>query len=241
MRHARRPDGTAVVVKLIRAHSDELSLLRYLGSITSVDNHTIPLLATFNLSVGTFMVIPEATPLDLGCKHGYFQGEVAHLSRQLVNGVAFLHENGVAHLDIKPGNIVVTRQNHVYIIDFDISVLVNGPDELIDQWLGTPPWMAPEIGDQDGPRCLYSPIRADLWSCGLVLRYLALRRGKEEDIFETLARQLLNKKPYFRPMLSLPRLDKKMRLPSPGKATLVLTSRHHELKRTRDAHSHRSL
>jgi serine/threonine protein kinase len=237
MRCATRPDGTAVVVKLIHAHSNELSLLQYLGSITSVGNHTIPLLATFNLSVGTFMVIPEATPLGLGCKLGYFQGEVAHLSRQLVDGVAFLHENGVAHLDIKPGNMVVTLQSHLYIIDFDISVRVDGPDELIDEWLGTPPWMAPEIGDRHGPRRPYSPIRADLWSCGLVLQALANRRGKEDDMFETLARQLLNKNPHLRPMLSSSRSDKAMQHSSSGNATgkaMPTPSDHGGLKRKRD-------
>lgn len=56
--------------------------------------------------------------------------------------------------------------------------------------------MALEIGDQDRPRRLYSPIRADLWSCGLMLRYLA-RKGdvKEENSLEVLTKQLLNKFP----------------------------------------------
>jgi serine/threonine protein kinase len=73
---------------------------------------------------------------------------------------------------------------------------------LIDRWCGTPGWMAPEIGHQDGPKCWYSPIRADLWSCGLVLQYLA-SKGEvvEENPFEVLTRQLLNKKPGLRPLL----------------------------------------
>jgi serine/threonine protein kinase len=244
MRHATQPDGTAVVIKLIRARSNELSFLQYLGSTASACNHTIPLLATFNLSVGTFIVIPEATPLDLGFKLGEFRGKVADLSRQLVDGVVFLHENGVAHLDIKPGNIVVARRSQLYIIDFDISVRVDGPDELIDRFIGTPPWMAPEIGDEHGPRHLYSPIRADLWSCGLVLRYLASKRGEEDDMFKTLAAKLLNKNPRLRPMLSSSRLDEATYLSSSGnathlsslgKATRVATSRDHGLKRTRNA------
>jgi serine/threonine protein kinase len=124
--------------------------------------------------------------------------------------------------------MVVTLQSHLYIIDFDISVRVDGLDELIDQWRGTPPWMAPEIGDQDVPRRIYIPIRADLWSCGLVLWYLASRRGEEDDMFETLARQLLNKNPYLPPMLTSS---------SSGKATGKVTpppSDHGGLKRKRD-------
>ena len=210
MRHAGQSDGTPVVVKLIRARSNEPSLLKYLGSIGSASNHIIPLLKTFEFSVGTFIVTPEAAPLDLGLNFGDFDGKIADLGWQLVHGVKFLHKNRVAHLDIKPGNIVVARRTHLYIIDFDISVRVDDPDSMIDQWLGTPPWMAPEIGDQHGPRRLYSPIRADLWSCGLVLQYLA-RRGKEGDVLKPFAGQLLNKDPSLRPMLSsmdLPNMDK---------------------------------
>jgi hypothetical protein len=224
MRHAIQPDGTAVVLKLIHARSNELSILQYLDPITSACNHTIPLLGTFNLSVGTFIVTPEATPLDLGLNLGHFHGKVADLSQQLVDGVAFLHEHGVAHLDIKPGNIIVARRSHLYIIDFDISVRVYGPGELIDRWLGTPPWMAPEIGDRYGPRRPYSPIRADLWSCGLVLRYLASKRGKEDDTFETLAGQLLNKHPHLRPMLSLSCSGKATHLSRSVKATHLSSS-----------------
>jgi serine/threonine protein kinase len=91
-------------------------------------------------------------------------------SQQLIEGVAFLHGHGIAHLDIRPQNIVALP-NQLLIIDFDISVRVDGPNPLIDRWCGTPGWMAPEIGHQDGPKCLYSPIRADLWTCGLMLRY----------------------------------------------------------------------
>jgi serine/threonine protein kinase len=74
---------------------------------------------------------------------------------------------------------------------------------LIGRWCGTTGWMAPEIGHQYGPRCLYSPIRADLWSCGLMLRYLA-RKGavkNENNPHGALTRQLLNKNPQLRPLL----------------------------------------
>jgi len=41
-----------------------------------------------------------------------------------------------------------------------------------------------------------------LWSCGLMLRYLASKGGvKEENPFETLTRQLLNNNPRLRPLL----------------------------------------
>ena len=154
--------------------------------------------------MGTFIFLPEATPLDVGFALGMFRSKVVDLGRQLIEGVAFLHRHGIAHLDIKPQNIV-TLSNQLFIIDFDISVRVSDPNALVDRWCGTPGWMAPEIGHQDGPKCFYCPIRADLWSCGLMIRYLASKGAvkKENNPLEALTRQLLNKNPRLRPLLHL--------------------------------------
>jgi serine/threonine protein kinase len=201
MRHAKQSNGSAVVVKLLYPGSNELQILQYLRSIKSSYNPTISF-ATIHLNMmETFIILPKATPLDLGFAIGLFCSKGMDFSHQLIEGVAFLHLHGIAHLDIKPQNIVVLR-NQLFIIDFDISVRVDGPNTLIDRWCGTPEWMAPEIGDQDGPKCLYSPIRADLWSCGLMLRYLA-RKGAAKE--HTLTRQLLNRNPRLRPLLYVQR------------------------------------
>jgi serine/threonine protein kinase len=204
MRYAKDKSGTGVIVKRVRPRSDELLILQHLHSVDSLNNHTISLLQTFNLDKGTFFFVPEGTPLDHGFTFGRFSSNnTVNFSQQLVEGVAFLHGHSIAHLDIKPSNIVV-RRNRLFIIDFDISVRVDGPDTMIDRWRGTPVWMALEIGkNQDGPRCFYSPIRADLWSCGLVLQYLASKGAGEENPYEALTRDLLNKDPRRPPLLNV--------------------------------------
>ena len=200
MRHATQSNGTAVVVKLLHDFH-ELQILQDLQRIDSPINHTIPLLGMLKSNSWTFILLPEATPLDDRFAVGMIHDNVKNFSQQLIEGVAFLHSQGIAHLDIKPQNIVVLR-NQLFIIDFDISVRVDGPSALIDRWRGTPGWMAPEIGHRDGPKCWYSPIRADLWSCGLVLQYLAKEGDvEEENPFEVLARELLNNTPPLRPLL----------------------------------------
>jgi serine/threonine protein kinase len=203
MRYAKDDNGTAVVVKRLRPGCDELRILQDLHLIKSQHNHTIPLLRTLDLDKGTFIVLSEGTPLDYGFEFGRFpSSEILNFSQQLVEGVAFLHSHSIAHLDIKPPNIVVLEKR-MFIIDFDIAVRVDGPDTLIDRSRGTPEWMAPEIGKHpDGRRRLYSPIRADLWSCGLVLRYLASEgAGQEGNPYEALTRDLLNNDPQLRPLL----------------------------------------
>lgn len=203
MRYAKRSDGTPVVVKLLCPRSDELRILQRLHSIKLPNNPVIPLIGTLELNLGTFIVLPTASPLDLELTLGTFPSSmVVDLSRQLIAGVGFLHRHGIAHLDIKPGNLVVLG-NRLFIIDFDISVCVNDPDALIDRWCGTPRWMAPEIGHKDGPRNWYSPIRADLWSCGQTLEYLADEGGVTENPLEALIKQLLNTDPRRRPLLHL--------------------------------------
>ena len=200
MRSATRSTGGSVVVKLLGVRSSELEILEHLHSVKSPYNHTIPLLDTFKLDVGTFIVLPEATPLNIGFAFGEFRSDVLDFSRQLLEGVAFLHSRGIAHLDIKPENLVALSKQ-LFIIDFDIAVRVDGKDALIDRRCGTLEWMAPEIGREDEPKRLYSPIRADLWSCGLVLQYLASKGAVKENPFEGLTYRLLNKNPQLRPLL----------------------------------------
>jgi serine/threonine protein kinase len=198
MRHATHSSGTQVVVKLLRPGSDELEILQYLQSFTSSDKYILPLIGTLTLDVGTFFLLPEAIPLNQGFAIQTFRDKDVDFGSQLTNGVAYLHRCNVAHLDIKPQNIVALK-NRLFIIDFDISIRVSGPDMTIDRWCGTPGWMAPEIGHQNGPRRPYSPIRADLWSCGLMLRYLA---SNGVVTSKTLTEQLLRKDPCLRPLLA---------------------------------------
>jgi serine/threonine protein kinase len=124
MRHTIHSNGTAAVVKLLY-DSHELQILRELHQIDSPINHTIPLLGVLELNTWTFVLLPEATPLDDRFAHGMIHDNVVDFSQQLIEGVAFLHSQGIAHLDIKPQNIVVVR-NKLFIIDFDIGMPRSG-------------------------------------------------------------------------------------------------------------------
>jgi serine/threonine protein kinase len=202
MRYAKQSGGANVVVKKLRPDSNELSILQHLHSFAPSHNYVLPILTALELDVGMFIFVPEGTPLELGFTFKMFSNKGADFSRQLIEGVAFLHRCDIAHLDLKPANLVVLK-NRLLIIDFDISVRVDGPDTLIDHWCGTPGWMAPEIGHKDGPVCLYSPIRADLWPCGRMLEYLAKKGVVQDNWFKTLTKRLLNKNPRLRPLLGV--------------------------------------
>ncbi|XP_014268203.2 serine/threonine-protein kinase 17A isoform X1 [Maylandia zebra] len=100
----------------------------------------------------------------------FSEEDVKRLMRQILEGVAFLHQNNVVHLDLKPQNILLTSTSplgDIKIVDFGLSRMVSSHQEL-REIMGTPEYVAPEILN-------YEPISTatDMWSVG-VLAYVML-------------------------------------------------------------------
>jgi serine/threonine protein kinase len=89
----------------------------------------------------------------------------------------------MAHLDIKPSNLVYTNESRPRLETFDVDIVVQvqNEEEEINDYCGSGDWMASEIGEENGPRRKYSPIRADKWSCVAVFS-ACLRRDMEKSI-----------------------------------------------------------
>ncbi|MEO8675649.1 MAG: serine/threonine-protein kinase [Casimicrobiaceae bacterium] len=89
---------------------------------------------------------------------------IAEIIAQVADGLAFAHENGVVHRDIKPPNIMVLDNGVVKITDFGIAMLPTGGRTLVGTVFGSPKYMSPEriAGHKvDG--------RSDIFSLGTVL------------------------------------------------------------------------
>ena len=89
------------------------------------------------------------------------------IAADVLNALAYSHEQGVVHNDIKPGNIMISADGSVRIMDFgiaqalnDISITVSQPDHV----LGTAKYMAPELatGERAEPP-------SDVYALGCVL------------------------------------------------------------------------
>lgn len=57
--------------------------------------------------------------------HSLTYDEAACVADALVQALAFAHENGVLHLDIKPANVLIDRNGHVKLADFGMATLAS--------------------------------------------------------------------------------------------------------------------
>lgn len=103
-------------------------------------------------------------------EESFKEKDVVHLMVQILEGLIFLHENNIVHLDLKPQNILLTEpfpKGDIKICDLGFACLTNTGEDIRDI-IGTPDYVAPEVLD-------YEPlsIQADMWSLG-VLSYVML-------------------------------------------------------------------
>ena len=90
---------------------------------------------------------------------------------QVLQGLQYLHDQGVIHRDIKGANILTTKDGTVKLADFGVSTsTLAGPDKEA-QVVGTPYWMAPEIIQLSG-----ATSSSDIWSVGCTV--IELLQGK---------------------------------------------------------------
>ena len=201
---AQSTDGTYVIAKLVKKGSHEQYIHYGLSRNKSTLNHTIPLLDIIPSSLGSIIILPYETTLhEIANFDKTFPQISIQLSQELIEGVAFLHKQDIAHLDIKPFNIVYSQGlKRLYLIDFSLSKRCDDEDEMVTMSCGTKGWSAPEIElDRDKPRRAFSPIRADLWSCGKVLRFMSERSGKIHGSISMIIDKLMDDEPWRRPLL----------------------------------------
>ncbi|KAL2591699.1 hypothetical protein AAZX31_12G026300 [Glycine max] len=86
---------------------------------------------------------------------------VALYIAQVLEGLVYLHEQGVIHRDIKGANILTTKEGLVKLADFGVATKLTEADVNTHSVVGTPYWMAPEVIEMAGV-CAAS----DIWSVG---------------------------------------------------------------------------
>ncbi|VDN56232.1 unnamed protein product [Dracunculus medinensis] len=115
-----------------------------------------------------------------------------HFFRQLAAAIQYMYAMNVAHMDLKPQNILLTNRYRplIKVSDFGLSQYLNH-SEFTTSFRGSPLYMAPEIfnyGQYDN--------RVDLWSSGVILYECLYGRAPfATDSYEKLIDQIKSHEP----------------------------------------------
>ena len=128
-------------------------------------------------------LIARKAPLPLATKVGYVV--------QACRALEYAHRRGVIHRDVKPANIMVTRDGVVKVVDFGIARLADTSKTQTGMLLGTLAYMSPEQvrGQQADARC-------DIWAMGVVLyELITYQRPFTGENHAALLLSILQKEP----------------------------------------------
>ncbi|KAJ8747290.1 hypothetical protein K2173_011555 [Erythroxylum novogranatense] len=129
------------------------NIVKYLGSLKTRTHLFIILEYVENGSLANIIKPNKFGPFP--------ESLVAVYIAQVLEGLVYLHEQGVIHRDIKGANILTTKEGLVKLADFGVATKLNEADVNTHSVVGTPYWMAPEVIEMSGV-CAAS----DIWSVG---------------------------------------------------------------------------
>lgn len=187
--------GFGEVFRALDRKTGELVAVKVLKDVTNVDDevvdrfrrelrlmsekldhpHVVPVIAHGDLSEvdALWCAMPLATA-SLHDEIGDFRGDhtaVVDLARQLCAGLAYVHDAGVLHRDLKPGNVLRTAEGVWAISDFGLAREFERQTEALTstlaQGMGTIVYASPEQWAK--PKS--AEIRDDVFSMGKILQH----------------------------------------------------------------------
>lgn len=159
----RIPNGEQNVQREIQL----LKILRHKNVIELVDvifnDEKQKMYLVMEFCVGVLQDMLEASPgkkFPQRQAHDYFT--------QLLDGLEYLHGQGVVHKDIKPGNLLLTLDQTLKITDFGVAEALDmfSPEDTCYTGQGSPAFQPPEIANGAEQ---FSGIKVDIWSSGVTL------------------------------------------------------------------------
>ncbi|MBO0473451.1 serine/threonine protein kinase [Enterococcus ureasiticus] len=108
--------------------------------------------------------------------------QILTIAMSVLEALGALHKKGLVHRDVKPGNIMMTNEGTVKLIDFDAVRAVDGEKESDTVQLGTMGFASPEqFGFAE------SDERSDLYSLGIVMNICSVKEYPKKRLTEDQA------------------------------------------------------
>ena len=171
----RKSDDRDVIVKVLQQVAEEADSVgafdRFLQEyelIADIDHPNI--VKIYDLGVGDDHAHIAMEYLDGGdLKHritlGISEPDAVQYLRQIASALAKVHEVGILHRDLKPGNVMLRKDASVALIDFGLAKHMRLKTEITDtgEIFGTPYYMSPEQGHAESV-----DSRSDIYSLGVI-------------------------------------------------------------------------
>jgi serine/threonine protein kinase len=174
----RAPSRLVALKMILPAHLDSLGAVNRFRAeaeaAASLDHESIlPIYAVGESGGAPFYSMKFAEGGALSAKIDNYRSkprDAAALIAKLARAVAFAHEHGILHRDLKPGNVLFDSADKPYVTDFGLAKWLQRECDLTQTLaiLGTPYYMAPKQAKDS--RAVSAT--ADLYSLGAILYHL---------------------------------------------------------------------
>lgn len=163
----------SVAVKVFRSGADRAGRARFEDEAKLLARLNHPGLVPVHDASATgprpylVMQLVEGETLEEVLERGALPADrIAEIGHRLSEVLAYVHDNGIVHRDVKPSNVLISRDDRVFLADFGVSRLVDAVGRMTSAGIvmGTTTYMSPEqVRDGD------IGFATDVYSLGLVL------------------------------------------------------------------------
>ncbi|KIO28626.1 hypothetical protein M407DRAFT_71596, partial [Tulasnella calospora MUT 4182] len=123
-------------------------------------------LGIYKISEEIYLVSPFA---ENGSLHGFLNARPEVDRRRLVveiaEGLAYLHQCGIIHGDLKGNNVLISKDEHILLCDFGLAKHVTSRTSTSLRGVGSIPWQSPELL-RDASRRTFS---SDVYAFGITI------------------------------------------------------------------------
>ena len=129
-------------------------------------------------------------------EEGFPENISIKIFKKIAKCVKILHDNRIAHCDIKPENVLVGNDFGIKLIDFGFSQILEKDDNFVYEYRGSDKYASPEVKNKNMNG--YDALKNDIFSLGILLFVITVRRFPFErpGYSDRKYRLIMNKKYY---------------------------------------------